>query len=87
MESSSSYHHLDSQEFIAKTMRDWVITSDKVGFKPFMGKHGARYTRSLIRRGAIQLPKNPAGVRCMLEVNQGNVSLESLRLVVRLLSA
>lgn len=70
---------------MANTMRNWLITANMVGFKPFMAKHGANYTQSLIRRGVIQLPKDAAGVRCMLELNKGTISRGSLELVVNLL--
>ena len=83
--STYNHHHSDTAEFMANTMRNWLITANAVGFKPFMGKHGAAYTRTLIRRGVIELPKDAAGVRCLLELNKGAISRGSLELVVNLL--
>lgn len=68
-----------------KTLRHWDWVARNLGFKPHMSKLGAEYTKSLIARKVISLPANADGVRCKLELTNGEFSQDSLRIVVGLL--
>ena len=80
-----TYKDAHTDKHIIKTLRHWDWVARNLGFKPHMSKFGSEYTKSLIARKVITLPKNADGVRCRLELVNGGFSHNSLKMVVGLL--